>query len=194
MQQGTDEWLAARVGVLTSTTFGDCLKKTAARETLILTKIAERLTGEWREVSARSLAWGKDHEQEARARYEITNGVAVSETGLIFHSDTPWIAVSPDGLVGDEGGVEIKCPETSKEHIRHIEKGLPPIYKPQVQGCLWITGRKWWDFVSYDPRMPIDLQLYVQRIFPDEEYIAEMEVAVLATDKAINERLRKLAA
>ena len=192
MEQRSTEWFSSRIGVLTGTTFKDCLSNGDANKTLINTKIAEILTGEIPEITAKSLEYGIEHEPEALKRYEFETGNKVIETGLVFHDDNASIAVSPDGLIGEDGGIEIKCPATSKEHIKHILYGLPATYKPQVQGCLWVTRRKWWDFVSYDPRMPMEHQLFIQRILPDEEYIKKLEEAVFKAIEKIKFGLEKI--
>lgn len=192
MEQRTDDWFSARLGILTGTTFKDCLSKGEVRKTLILTKVAEILTQEWTEISGAALTWGTENESHARLAYEFATGHTVSEAGMIFREDSPWIAISPDGLVGDDGGVEIKCPYTSREHARHMLYGLPAGYKAQVQGALWVTGRDWWDFVSYDPRMPPAYQLYIDRITPDQKYIGDLSDAVISAANEIADKLERL--
>lgn len=177
IEQRSPEWFAARLGVLTA---GSCFKtimhgRKDGKETLLLEKVAEALTGTRNEATARSLEWGTEKEAEACAEYEFLHGVSVQHVGLIFHPDSPLVACSPDGLIGEHGGIEIKCPYTSKEHVRNILQGMDEKeYGPQVQGNLWITGRQWWDFVSFDPRMPSEHRIYVQRVERDETYIAEL--------------------
>ncbi len=192
MEQRSIEWFSSRIGVLTGTTFKDCMSNGEAKKTLINTKIAEILTGEIPTVTAKSLEYGIEHEPDALSRYMFETGLEVTETGLIFHPENASIAVSPDGLINNDGGIEIKCPATSKEHINHIINGLPAKYKPQVQGCLWVTGRSWWDFVSYDPRMPMEQQLHIQRIEPDVEYIEKLEAGVLDTLQKIENGLNQI--
>ena len=107
---------------------------------------------------------------------------------------------SPDGYVSDDGGLEIKCPYQTAIHIETLQKGMPKEHTPQVQGCMWISGRQWWDFVSYDPRLPEALQLYVQRIERDQAFIDKLEeevrrflVEVDQTVEELNELARKAA-
>lgn len=177
MEQGTSDWHAARLGVLTA---GTCFKtimhgQKRGIESLLLSKIAEALTGEWQEASSASMSWGKDNEDRARMEYEFLTGNTAEEVGLIYHPDSPLIGCSPDGLIGDKGGIEIKCPHTSREHVRNLRDGFPwKEYGPQVQGCIWVTGRDWWDFVSFDPRMPPEHRIYIERIERDEKYITEL--------------------
>lgn len=193
--QQSEAWFRARLGVLTA---GSCFKtimygRKDGIRSLVLTKVAERLTGTWQEASSASLEWGKQHEDEALSAYRFRQGVETTEAGLIYHPDSAEIGCSPDALVGEEGGAEVKCPHTSREHVRNLLEGLNwKEYGPQVQGCLWITGREWWDFVSYDPRMPQPARLYVQRYYRDEDYIEELAEKVWAVNEQIRDTVLAL--
>lgn len=176
-EQRSDEWFLARLGVFTAgSTFKTIKNGTPkGKRSLLLEKVAEALSQTWHEASAASLEWGKKHEPEALRMYEFMYGYEVSESGLIYHPQSRYLGCSPDGFVGKKGGVEVKCPQTSREHVRNLLEGLPwGEYGPQVQGCLWITGREWWDFISYDPRMPAKAMFYCERIWRDDDYIADL--------------------
>lgn len=175
MEQRTPEWFAARLGRATGSCFADILAKTkagesASRRNYRAKLVCERLTGRAEEgFTNAAMAWGTEHEPLARTAYEAETGLMVQEVGFIQHPEM-MAGVSPDGLVGDSGLVEIKCPNTAT-HIDTLLAGMPSGHIAQVQGQMWICGCEWCDFVSFDPRMPDELQLYVQRIYRDEEYI-----------------------
>lgn len=200
MKQGTPEWLAARCGLATASRFSDVLAtiksgEAASRRNYRAQIIAERLTG----VPADSyqsveMKWGTEQEPFSRIAYEARTGNVVIEVAFVQH---PTIAAgaSPDGFVDDDGQVEIKCPNTAT-HIDTLLKGMSPDHVPQIQGNLWMSGRKWLDFISYDPRMPERMQLYIQRVPRDDAYIAKLEAEVrkflLEVDKTIADLEAKL--
>lgn len=183
MIQGSEEWFAARLGRATASRFSDILATTktgpaASRANYMAQLVCERMTGKVEEsFESTAMKWGTENEPFARMAYEAQTGLIVEETGFIQHPEM-LAGASPDGLIGADGGFECKCPNTAT-HIETLLKGMPAKHIPQVQGCMWLAGRKWWDFVSYDPRMPEKLQLYVQRIQRDEEYIVKLESAVM---------------
>ena len=197
MEQRSTEWFESRLGVFTA---GTCFKtimhgRTDGKTSLVLTKIAEVLSGEWREVSAPALSWGRDNEAAAASEYEFYTGNKVDLVGILYHPDSPLVGCSPDGLIGDDGGIEIKCPETSREHVRNLVSGINwKEYGPQVQGCMWVTGRQWWDFVSFDPRMPPEYRTYIERIERNEKYIEELSGKVWAVIEDFSRTLEKLKA
>lgn len=144
---------------------------------------AERLTGKPRkQIKAAALAWGVEIEPAAVAAYQAETGEIVTACGFIQHPVHAFIGASPDFLVGDDGGGEVKSPESSEVHLETLLAGLPPEHIEQIQGGLWVTGRQWWDFVSYHPDFPADLRLYIQRVERDDEYIARLEGACLALE------------
>lgn len=189
-EQGSEGWKTQRLGKITASRFSDMMTNgRGSSGSMGLTAysymydlIIERLTGEPQTLpEMKALIWGNDHEPEARAMYCATQACRVAQVGFMCHPENPDVGGSPDGLIdGQEaglGGVEIKCPFKSRIHLGYIEKGgTPSTYIHQVQGLMWITGRQWWDFVSYDPRMPKGLQLYVYREFADESYHKELEI------------------
>ena len=125
------------------------------------------------------MVWGIETEEQARIAYEITYGVKVTQTGFLKHSSMEWVGASPDGLVGSVGGIEIKCPNTTT-HLQTLKsKKAPTKYIPQMQMGMWVTNRDWWDFISYDPRLPQALQFFCVRVPRDQEYIDRMEKEVI---------------
>ena len=178
-------WFAARAGRATASRFKDVLAKRKdgkgylqTRADYLVDVVTERLTGEpVGHVTTTAMTWGSDLEPIAKLSYEEYIRVGVDETGFWTHDDL-MAGASPDGLVNWDGLVEIKCPWNSANHIATWRSGMPEDHMPQVQGQLWITGREWCDFVSFDPRMPGPLKLYVQRIERDDAYIAALEAEV----------------
>src|SRR5690606_3365499 len=118
-----------------------------------------------------ALDWGHDVEAAARAAYEAETGAIVTCVGFIVHPALPYIGCSPDGLIGDDGMHQIKCPQNAAVHIDTLTGGMPEEHMPQVQAELFVTGRAWSDFVSFDPRMPPHLRLYRERVQRDEAFI-----------------------
>jgi putative phage-type endonuclease len=203
MNQGTPEWLAARAGHATASCFqhilatvkvGEASKRRDYRWQLV----TERLTGKAVEgYTNAAMEWGHENEPHARMAYEAQEGEFVEEVGFLLHPTVAWCGASPDGLVGEVGGVEIKCPFNSMVHVQTLEGGMPSEHRAQVQGAMWVTGREYWDFVSYDPRMPEKLQIYVERIERDEAYITKLAAGVeqfLAEVDAMHQRLMARAA
>lgn len=184
-EQGSADWLMSRCGHVTASRFKDVLDftkagKPGAKRTAYLWEIVvERLTGSpvQHYVNA-AMEHGTVYEPEARMAHEAT-GVMVMETGFLHHPSIQFVGGSPDGLIGDDGGAEYKCPFNSAIHLQTWMNGMPEDHAGQVQGLMWITGRQWWDFCSFDPRMPEHLQLYVQRIERDDAYIAKLEAEVV---------------
>ena len=179
-EQGSVEWLNARLGVPSASMFAKIVTTKGAWSTqadgYINQLIAEDLTGEPTPFYQNEhMARGTELEPEARSAYEFLNDVVVEQVGFCLH-DTMRAGCSPDGLVGDEGegGLEIKCP-SGAVHVSYLRDGkLPSKYYQQVMGCLWITGRKWWDFMSYHP----DMKPLIVRVERDEEYITALEAHV----------------
>jgi putative phage-type endonuclease len=186
LEQGTPEWKQARVGYVSASRLDAVMAKatktgseSATRRKYKIQLVTERLTGQAGEsFSNAAMEWGVQQEPFARIAYEINSGNFVNKTGFWKHQEIPWVGCSPDGLVDENGMIEIKCPN-SATHVEYLlEKRLPPDYKPQVQGQLWVMGKEWSDFVSFDPRLPEKNQLLVVRVHRDEEYIKEMEAQV----------------
>ena len=184
--QGSVEWLAERAGCVTASRASDVLAKIKTGEAALRRKYriqltTERLTGIPVQgyVNA-AMQWGTDTEPMARMAYEAARSVLVEETGFCKHPTIPYCGASPDGLLGDDGLVEIKCAE-STTHVDWMTQGrVPPEHIPQMQFQLWVTGRKWCEFVSFDPRMPANLQLFVRRVERDEPYIKSLATEVIS--------------
>lgn len=183
--QGSPEWFASRLGKVTASRLADVVAKlktgeAASRAGYRAELVAERLTGKQAESFSNSaMKWGTDCEPLARAAYEAETGVFVTETGMIDHPVISMAGASPDGLVGAKGQVEIKCPET-KNHIDTILSGKAPAkYIPQMQWQMACTGRAWCDFISFDPRMPAEMQLFAVRVLRDDDLIAAYEAEVI---------------
>jgi putative phage-type endonuclease len=142
--------------------------------------VAERLTGKGAEGFTNSaMKWGTDCEPLARSAYEAETGMLVTEVAMINHPTIEMAGASPDGLVDEDGLLEIKCPET-KNHIDTILSGEAPAkYIHQMQWQMACTGRKWVDFVSFDPRMPADMQIFIKRVERDDDLIAAYEAEVI---------------
>lgn len=199
--QRTAEWKADRAGKFTGSRFVDVLardkrkqeKKLKAWHDLIWDVAVERLTGQPEEgPTGFALQWGTDVEPYAREAYEFASGNLVAESGFIIHPKYPFVGCSPDGLIGDKGGLEMKCPKSSRVHLARFLEGMPEEYCPQVQGCMWVTGRDWWDFVSYDPRMPESHRMFRITIERDDAYISQLEAAVLEAEEKVKELLKQL--
>lgn len=183
MKQGTDEWFAARVGMVTASRIADVLGSKARRK-----KYAEQLALEtiqgYRVVQPANefMVWGTETEPEARSLYEAKTGSFVDLEGFVIHPAIKRAGASPDGLVGAAGLIEIKCP-SSKTHLGYLKAGVAPRkYIPQMQWQMACTGRDWCDFFSYDPR--VEESHFCVRVFRDDEFITatEMEVIVFLTE------------
>lgn len=187
--QGGKDWLRERAGHATASCFGDILATGAkgqplkAREDYLMRLVVERITSEPVQTpSSFAMQWGTEAEPYARAAYEEETGAIVREVSFIKHPVHSWVGASSDGLVGDKGGIEIKCPHKSEIHLLTWEEGMPAHHKPQVFGQMWVLGLDWVDFCSYDPRMQTGaehLKLYRKRIYRDQKYIDELEYNVL---------------
>lgn len=195
IKQGSAEWLALRAGKVTASRIADVMmaKTTAGYKNYMADLIVERLTGSKTEsFTTSAMQWGVDNEPLARAEYEIKTGGFVDQVTFVEHPSIEMFGCSPDGLIGDDGLVEIKCPNTAT-HIDYVMADKPPAkYVPQMQCQLAVTGRKWCDFVSFDPRLPDGLQLFIVRLERDDEYIEKMEKAVKKFLDEVNQAVLKL--
>lgn len=198
--QGSPEWLQSRCGIPSASRFAAVMAKiktgeSAERRNYRTDLVVERLTGRPLEgFTTAAMKQGTEREPFARMAYEARTGLIVQEVGFCLH-DTMEAGASPDGLIDADGGLEIKCPERSA-HLRYIQQpGEPPEYTWQIQGGMWITGRAYWDFVSYNPDFPEHLQLIVRRIKRDEDAIKRLadEVARFVEEvRAETEAVRNL--
>lgn len=177
-QQG--EWLVKRIGKVTASRVKDIIAKTSKgaytqkRADYLMEIVTQRLTGQQTPTYVNSaMQWGIDHEGFARDCYEVKTGYKVDLVGFIQHPRL-MCGASPDGLIGMEGAVEFKCPNSVK-HVETIVNGMPAEHMPQIQMQMWMAGLQWVDFVSYDPRLPMEMSLYIQRIRRDEQYLNMLE-------------------
>jgi putative phage-type endonuclease len=183
MEQRTEEWFAARLGKVTASRVADVLAKiksgeSASRKNYKMELVVQRLTNKVGEsFTNAAMEWGTEQEPFARMAYEAHTGTFVKEDGFVDHPTIEGFGCSPDGIVG-EGLIEIKCPNTANHIETVLENKAPSKYIPQMQCQMACTGAKWCDFVSFDPRVPEDLQLFVVRVERDQEYIDSMEVEV----------------
>ncbi len=201
IEQGTDAWLALRCGKATASRIADIVAKTksgpsASRTNYLAQLVAERLTGVVADgFTNDAMKWGTEKEPDARAAYEFYKGVAVCPVGFVQHPTIDMSGASPDGLVGDDGLIEIKCPNTATAIETLLGGSVPGKYVTQMQFQMTCTGRAWCDFVSFDPRLPEDMRLFVKRVNRDDDVIAELEAEVrkfLAEVSATVCKLKKL--
>lgn len=185
VEQGTPEWKAARLGHVTASGMANVMAKGKDKSEAVtrfkykVQIVAERMTGVVAEsYSNVSMEWGVEQEGFAVMAYESVVDTLVDKTGFWLHPEIKWLGVSPDRLVDADGLIEVKCPNTTT-HLGYLfEKRIPPEYYKQIQCQLWVTGRQWCDFVSYDPRLPKRNQLLIVRTGRDEKLIAEMKTEV----------------
>ena len=186
INQGSPEWFAQRLGHVTASRMSDVLAKGKSGEAVTRAKyrmqlVAERITGLVDEsFTSAAMEWGVEQEKFARIRYEADTGYFVDEAEFCNHPTIKWLGASPDGIIsGVNALIEIKCPN-SATHIEYLtDNKAPAKYINQMQCQMAVTGRKWCDFVSFDPRLPEDLQLFVVRVERDQKYIDSMEVEVV---------------
>lgn len=184
MEQRTDDWFAARAGKATASSIYKILAKTktgygADRENYAAQLVAERLTGKPADgFSTAAMQWGIDTEASAREAYAIKIDDKPVEIGFVDHPAIAWSGASPDGLVGFDGLVEIKCPNTAT-HIRTLNgAAIDKKYMLQMQWQMACTERDWCDFVSFDPRLPDEMQMHVRRVERDDTLLSEIEAEV----------------
>lgn len=196
--QGSAEWLSARAGMITASRIADLMAKTKTGESAIRANyraqlVAERLTGKPQEsFTNAAMQWGTETEPLARSAYELQNGVMVDQVGFIPHPTIQFSGASPDGLIDDDGLIEIKCPNTAT-HIKYAVSGKPPTeYLLQMLWQMECTGRKWCDFASYDPRMPENMQLFVVRVNRDDDKLAEIRQEVMNLNAEVSEQIEQL--
>jgi len=169
--QGSPEWHAARLGKVTASRIADVMSRTKAgkfsakRADYLMELVCERLTGNAGDhFVTRDMAWGIDNEDGAAELYSFTRDVELETVGLVYHPNITQALASPDRLVGDDGLIEIKCPKTTTHFGYLMSEEIPEEYKLQIYWQLECTGRRWCDFVSFDPRMPGNAQMFVRRI------------------------------
>lgn len=198
VEQGTPEWFAARLGNVTASRVADVIAKTksgysASRENYMAQLICERMTNTVAEsYTNAAMQWGTETEPLARAAYESIADVLVDEVGYVQHPRIERAGASPDGLIGLFGLLEIKCPNTATHIDTLITEQVPTKYITQMQWQMLCTGRAWCDFVSFDPRLPNGLQVFVKRVEFDTEYAATLEIEVVKFLAELDTKISKL--
>lgn len=198
MEQGSDEWKAIRLGKVTASRVADVVAKTktgwsASRANYRAQLVAERLTGVIGDsYTNAAMEWGVQKEAEARSAYSFYTGADVEQIAFAPHPSIAMSGASPDGLVGTTGLVEIKCPNTATHIETLLGKSVPSTYALQMQWQMACTDRSWCDFVSYDPRMPEDLRLFVKRLERDEDTIAGLTGAIVEFLQEVDETIASL--
>ena len=198
IEQGTDEWFAIRCGKVTASRVADVIATTksgysASRANYEAQLICEILTGKPAEsYSNAAMQWGTETEPLARAQYELKTGNMVNQIGFVTHPMIEQAGASPDGLIGEDGCIEIKCPNTSTHLDTLLSQKVPSKYITQMTWQMVCTGRKWCDFVSYDPRLPENLQLYIERIELDQDYAKKLQNEVVMFLVEVNGKVEKL--
>jgi putative phage-type endonuclease len=194
MDQRTEEWYQARLGKATASRFSDVMAvirtgESAQRRNYRAELVAERLSGvPSNGFTSAPMQWGIDNEPLARLAYELQSGNTVEDAFFETHK-TLEAGASPDGYIGKDGLIEIKCPNTAT-HIETLKtQKLPKQYYAQVQGQLWITNRQWCDFLSFDPRLPDNAQLYLVRVERDESFIKDLEAEVTKFLREVEEEV-----
>jgi len=198
--QGSPDWFSARCGKATASKVADIIAKTksgpsASRVNYAAQLVAERLTGTVeKSFTNAAMEWGTLTEADARNAYSFMHDVDVAEVGFVLHPTIGMTGASPDGLVGGDGLVELKCPNTAT-HIATLLGGtIPAKYVPQMQWQMACTGRAWCDFASFDPRLPDRMALFVRRLERDDKLIAELEAEVTAFLREVAETVDALTA
>lgn len=186
VEQGSDIWKQLRLGHVTASNVAEVMSKgkngaeATGRYKYKVRLVAERLTGQSPESFTNSaMEWGVEQEQFACIAYEEKINTLVDKTGFWLHPTIKWVGVSPDRLVGENGLLEVKCPNTTTHLDYMFADKVPSEYVKQVQCQLWVTGREWCDFISFDPRLPQRNQLFIKRVQRDEELIKEMETEIV---------------
>jgi len=184
MEQRSDEWFAARLGKVTASRVADVIAKTktgpsASRENYSTQLVLERLTNKQAEsYTNAAMQWGTETEPMARQAYELKRGLFVNETGFVDHPTIEMSGASPDGLVGMDGLIEVKCPNSATHMETMLTQKVPAKYIPQMMWQMACTGRNWCDFVSYDPRFPENLQIFIERVEYDPTYVRMLELEI----------------
>ncbi len=190
IEQRSPEWYKVRLGCLTASSCEDIMAP-ARRKGFINKMIAEIVTGKSEPFPTNEyMQWGIDTEEEARLYYEAKTGNKVKQVGFVFKDEAEKVGCSPDGLVDKGGLIEIKCPMT-KTHIGYLQDGPPKNYYMQMQFQMYVTGRVWCDFMSYDPRVPDEIKAHIVRVDRDPETIFKIEASLKATIKEIDTFLKE---
>ncbi|MDE9540231.1 lambda exonuclease family protein [Xenorhabdus bovienii] len=185
IEQGSDAWMQLRLGVITASDAWKILTKDKSKNVWSDTKstylyelIGEVCTGVYKEINARTLAWGKEYEQEARDSFSFYSDLDVTEAPILYRDESMRTACSPDGLCNDRLGLELKCPSNTDVFIKMALRGVDGIkreYIAQMQFSMWVTGLSAWNFVNYDPRMPAGKEIVHVLVEQDAEYMKRFD-------------------
>jgi putative phage-type endonuclease len=198
IEQRSNAWFEARLGRVTASRVADVIAKTksgysASRDNYMAQLICERLTGQQGEsFTNAAMTWGTETEPLARSAFEAYADVMVEEVGFVPHPSIEMSGASPDGLVGLFGMLEIKCPNTATHIDTLLSQTVPGKYITQMQWQMRCCERQWCEFVSFDPRLPQDLQLFVKRVEFDPEYVAMLEKEVIQFLAELDDKVNKL--
>ncbi len=198
IEQRTDAWFEARIGKVTASRVADVIAKTktgysATRDNYMAQLVCERLTGQKGETFTNAaMQHGTETEPLARLSYEVAQNVLVDEVGFVPHPSIEMAGASPDGLVNDDGLIEIKCPNTATHIETLLSQTVPGKYNTQMQFQMACTGRKWCDFVSFDNRLPHELQLFVKRVPRDDAFIKQIEAEIVQFLAELDDKITKL--
>jgi putative phage-type endonuclease len=200
VEQGSDEWKALRAGRVTASKVADAISKlknggeSATRRELRIKLVTEALTGEPADdiFETAAIRWGRENEAYARMYYEELRQVQVRQIAFAHHPTLKRAGASPDGLVGTDGLLEIKCP-MSHTHLNYILAGVvPEDYKPQMLWQMECTGRNWCDLMSFDPRMPKGLRVFIRRFQKDQVALASITTEVTGLINEVEEMVKSL--
>ena len=198
IEQRSDAWFSARLGKVTASRVADVIAKTksgysASRDNYMAQLICERLTGQQGEsFTNAAMTWGTETEPLARSAFEAYADVMVEEVGFVSHPTIEMSGASPDGLVGLFGMLEIKCPNTATHIDTLLTQTVPSKYITQMQWQMACCERQWCEFVSFDPRLPQDLQLFVKRVEFNQTYVAMLEEEVINFLEELEIKVAKL--
>lgn len=196
--QGSEQWRQARCGSLGASRVAEAIAKTktgwgASRANVMADLVVERLTGVPVEgFTNDAMRWGTEQEPFARREYEERNLCPVVEVGLIRHPTIAGTHASPDGLIEDDGLLEIKCPQAQAHIETLLSRTIPSKYETQIHWQLACTGRAWCDYVSYHPKMPEPMSMFVMRLHRDDDRIADLEKQVASFLKEVDIKVADL--
>ena len=200
VEQGSEAWLQARLGKVSASRMADVTARTrsgygASRANYAAELIVERLTGTPAErYTNAAMAWGTEKEPDAKDAYCFLRDAEIVPVGLVLHPTIAMACASPDGLVGDDGLIEVKCPLSATHIDTLLSETIPEKYVKQMMWQMACTGRQWCDFVSFDPRLPAEMQVFIRRVPRDNALILELEQETVKFLAEIDQTISKLQA
>jgi putative phage-type endonuclease len=200
VEQGSHEWIAARLGKVSASRMADMTARTrsgygASRTNYAAELIVERLTGTPAErYTNAAMAWGTEKEPDAKDAYCFLRDAEIVPVGLVLHPTIAMACASPDGLIGDDGLIEVKCPLSATHIDTLLSETIPEKYVKQMMWQMACTGRQWCDFVSFDPRLPAEMQVFIRRVPRDNALILELEQETVKFLAEIDQTISKLQA